>query len=153
MLGCLFSLSGRICFFPQQKQSLYFPHLGKKAFKTAFKTSPSGTVFFRPFLCPVLFARDYRLFVYLCWPEQQKKTLMGATSIAFGSNEGVLSTSAMLLPPTTQPAATPTRLLNYLINLFRSRTTELFTGNLKQLAGPREQPFILSTEKLRSKRC
>lgn len=126
-VGCLFSLSGRICFFPQQKQSLYFPHLGKKAFKTAFKTSPSGTVFFCPFLC--------------------------VTSIAFGSNEGVLSTSAMLLPPTTQPAATPTRLLNYLINLFRGRTTELFTGNLKQLAGPREQPFILSTQKLRSKRC
>lgn len=63
------------------------------------------------------------------------------------------SSQPMLVRPSTQPAATPRRLLNYLVNLFRGRTTELFTGNLKQLVGPQEQPFILSTEKLRSKRC
>lgn len=41
----------------------------------------------------------------------------------------------MLVRPTTQLAATPNCLLNYLVNLYRGRTTELFTGNLKQPSG------------------
>lgn len=73
-------------------------------------------------------------------------------TIALGQNEGVLSTRATLASPAMQPAATPTCLLNYLINLFRGRTTELFTGNLKQLAGPEEHSFILSIKKLSSGR-
>lgn len=70
-------------------------------------------------------------------------------SIAVDWNEGDLSTRAMLVPPPPR-LATPTCLLNCLINLFRGRTTELFTGNPKQLAGPQEQTLILSAEKLRS---
>lgn len=153
MLGVYFHSQVEFAFFHNRNNLFIFPIWEKKPLRLPLKL-----LLLEPYF-------SVHFCVRFCLPEiivslsisagqnNKKKTLMCATSIAFGSNEGVLSTSAMLLPSTTQPAATPTRLLNYLINLFRGRTTELFTGNLKQLAGPREQPFILSTQKLRSKRC